>query len=273
MTEIARAKVNLALHVTALRDDGYHLLDSLVTFTEFGDHLDCTAADAFSLQITGPFSKALAPSASNLVTDAARRFARDGVSVTLDKHIPIAAGLGGGSCDAAATLRMLSNFWDEDLPKDEGLSLGADVPVCLYQRPAIMRGIGEELTPLPDMPAFPILLVNPGKAVSTADVFRNLTQKENAPLDPVPISASIEDWIAYLAQQRNDLERPACDVLPEISQVLDALSTAPLARMTGSGATCFALFQTDEARDRLAAEIKARHPNWWVMPTRTLAGK
>ncbi|MCW1920038.1 4-(cytidine 5'-diphospho)-2-C-methyl-D-erythritol kinase [Rhodobacter sp. KR11] len=260
----ARAKVNLALHVTGRRGDGYHLLDSLVGFADFGDVVRVRASDVMSLTVTGPMAAGLGAGEDNLVLRAARLMGRP-AAITLDKHLPLASGIGGGSADAAATLRALADLHGVDLPDPAAvLGLGADVPVCLLGRPARMAGIGEDLTPLRLPPAH-LVLVNPGVTVSTPEVFRALTRRDNPPLPvmgDVPDAAALADW---LAGTRNDLQEPALRLRPQIGAVLAALNAVPgclVARMSGSGATCFGLFA--EAALAEAAALSLARPGWWV---------
>jgi 4-diphosphocytidyl-2-C-methyl-D-erythritol kinase len=263
----APAKVNLFLHVTGRRADGYHLLDSLAVFPAVGDFCSVEPADDLSLKITGPFSATLAADPDNLILRAARLLKADGgAKLTLEKYLPVASGIGGGSADAAAALRLLSRHWGVEAPLDElALQLGADVPVCLASAPARMSGIGDLLFPAPVLPAFGILLCNPGVAVSTAEVFRARAQKTFSPLAELPDSwPSAAAMAATLAALRNDLEAPAIALAPVIGDVLAALVTLPgclLARMSGSGATCFALFATPNAAAAAAAALNP--PGWW----------
>ncbi|MBD3679712.1 MAG: 4-(cytidine 5'-diphospho)-2-C-methyl-D-erythritol kinase [Rhodobacteraceae bacterium] len=266
----APAKINLTLHVTGLRDDGYHLLDSLVAFADIGDTIRATEADELGLSIEGPFASALPLSDDNLVLCAARSLgAPRGAVITLTKRLPVASGIGGGSADAAATLLALSRLWGVSLPDEDAvLALGADVPVCLAGQPVRMSGVGEGLSPVPSLPPLHIVLVNPGVSVSTPEVFRALRQKDNAPMPgPFPDWPDAEAFCAWLAAQRNDLELPARTMAPAIGVVLARLEATPgclLARMSGSGATCFGLYADRVGADAAAAEIKARHPDWWV---------
>jgi 4-diphosphocytidyl-2-C-methyl-D-erythritol kinase len=266
----ASAKVNLFLHVTGRRADGYHLLDSLAVFADVGDVLRAEPAVTLCLAIDGPFAAALTNEPDNLVMRAARALAppQAGARLTLTKNLPVASGIGGGSADAAAALRLLSQLWgltrsDQDLGR-LALGLGADVPVCLVSRPARMSGIGERLAPAPRLPPCGIVLVNPGIAVATADVFRarqgNWSERAALPDE----WDSIASMAAGLRTLRNDLEAPAVALQPLIGDVLAALTALPgchLVRMSGSGATCFGLFDTPSAA-ALAAE-RLRRPGWW----------
>ena len=272
LIEPAPAKVNLSLLVTGRRADGYHLLDSLVVFGPVSDMVHATLADALSLEISGPFAAGLAAEPDNLVLRAARALAAwagraPGAALVLEKHLPVASGIGGGSADAAATLRVLCRLWDVSPPaaalRAIGLTLGADVPVCLDSRPARMTGVGEALTPLPKLPSCGVLLVNPGVAVATAAVFQARVGPFSQPAampDAWPDAAALA---ACLAGWGNDLERPALTVAPAIGAVLGALRAMPgclLARMSGSGATCFGLFADPGAAMRGGGALPGR---WW----------
>ena len=246
----APAKINLFLRVTGKRADGYHLLDSLVVFAGAHDRLSATAADQISLTVGGAFGASLAAEADNLVLRAARGLAAAagiaaGARLYLEKNLPIASGIGGGSSDAAAALRLLSRLWHVGVPEGLAATLGADVPVCLDPVPRRMRGIGEILSPAPGLPACGIALVNPGLALPTGSVFRAREAGFSAgAVLPAgwPDTAALASWLAGWG---NDLEAPAIALCPPIAQVLTALRAQPgcrLARMSGSGATCFALF-------------------------------
>lgn len=270
--EPAPAKVNLFLHVTGRRADGYHLLESLAVFPPVGDRLGVTPADGLSLVVAGTFAAGLADEADNLVLRAARALAAAAGIVptgrlTLDKRLPVASGIGGGSADAAAALRLLRRFWR--LPPIDlapiAAGLGADVPVCLGARAARMQGIGERLDPAPTLPRFGLVLVNPGGAVATAAVFRARTGGFSAPARLPPSWPDAVAMAADLARLGNDLEAPARALHPPIGAALAALNAAPgrlLARMSGSGATCFALFA--DARAARAAAAGLARPGWWV---------
>jgi 4-diphosphocytidyl-2-C-methyl-D-erythritol kinase len=279
ITEFAAAKVNLTLHVTGQRGDGYHLLDSLVAFCGVGDRIVIDAAPETSLTVTGPFADEVPTGDDNLVLRAARAFAGDmRMAITLEKNLPVASGLGGGSADAAATIRAVLRLrkvrdfaTGEYLPAVDAmtaLGLGADVPVCLASRPARMRGIGEVLDGLGSLPETYLVLVNPRVAVSTPAVFRALEAKANPPMpDQLPDWPDASAMAQWLAKNRNDLEGPARSIAPVIGDVLALLAAQPdalLARMSGSGATCFALFPTLAAAERARAAIAAKRPDWWV---------
>lgn len=273
LTEAARAKVNLYLHVVGRRADGYHLLDSLAVFPGAADRLSAAPADALTLEVAGPNAAGLETGPDNLVLQAARALAsatgvEAGARLVLDKRLPVASGIGGGSADAAAALRLLARLWDVHLPAERlqviAQGLGADVPVCLESRPARMGGIGERLQPAPSLPGCGMTLLNPGAAVATPDVFR----ARGGAFSGVPVLP--DAWpdaaamAADLAQMRNDLEAPAMTLCPAVAAVLEWLRAQPgclLARMSGSGATCFGLFAEAEA----AAAAAVRAPgSWWA---------
>ncbi|WP_093361918.1 4-(cytidine 5'-diphospho)-2-C-methyl-D-erythritol kinase [Tropicimonas isoalkanivorans] len=270
--EFAPAKVNLTLHVTGRRRDGYHLLDSLVVFADVGDRIIAERAPEPSFRVTGPRSAGVPTDGSNLVLRAAAVFGAAAVALTLEKTLPSASGIGGGSADAAATLRALARLYATEMPAlEKTLELGADVPVCIDRRPVRMTGIGEELTPLPPLSPLPAVLVNPGVAVATPLVFKSLSHTGNRPMPEVPPGGStVQEVAGWLARQRNDLESPACMLEPTISDALRVVRAQPeclLSRMSGSGATCFGLFPDEQAAHQAAHAITRTHPNWWVTPT------
>ena len=273
LTEAARAKVNLYLHVVGRRADGYHLLDSLAVFPGAADRLFADPADALTLEVEGPGAAGLGAGPDNLVLQAARALASAagvaaGARLVLDKRLPVASGIGGGSADAAAALRLLARLWGVRLAAEQlrevAQGLGADVPVCLGSRPARMGGVGERLQPAPALPDCGMALLNPGVAVATPDVFRARGGAFSATAalpDAWPDAAAMA---AGLAQMRNDLEAPALSLCPVIAAVLDWLRGQEgclLARMSGSGATCFGLFADAGA----AAAVARRAPApWWA---------
>ena len=264
ITEFAPAKLNLALHVTGQRGDGYHLLDSLVVFAAAGDQLRLEPGP-LSLGIDGPFAAGLS-SDENLCLDAARLIGIE-ARITLTKNLPVASGLGGGSADAAAVLRGLVRMGAPLPAAPEGL--GADVPVCLAGRPARMRGVGEQISPLPELPDLHLVLINPRQPVSTPEVFRGLARKDNPPLPDLPARFDLAGLIGYLALCRNDLEEPAMALCPAIAKVLRALADegALLARMSGSGASCFGIFDSARAAGLAAYRIGASYEDWWITAT------
>lgn len=261
MSKIAYAKINLALHVRRRRDDGYHELETLFAFAEGGDILTAEPADRLSLEIIGPFSGGLTSGRDNLVVRAAAALQSQGqgARLVLQKNLPIASGIGGGSADAAAALCLLSRLWavETDLTPIAA-SLGADVPACLYSKTLWGKGIGDELKPFngDGISGSPVLLVNPGFACPTGPTFSAWDGIDRGALSP-------EHWI----DARNDLEAPAIALHPEIADVLSALDeTQPrLARMSGSGATCFALFETEASRDAAQRQISDACADWWTM--------
>ncbi len=274
----APAKVNLTLHVTGQRDDGYHLLDSLVVFADAADHLSAEHATDLTLTVRGVFAQGVPDDHTNLMLRAAQalRSARGiaaGAAMTLEKNLPHAAGIGSGSSDAAATLGMLAVLWNvAPLPADapEVLALGADVPVCMHAPSAVrMSGIGEVLAPVPQLPAFALVLVRPPVDVPTGAVFDGLATKHGAPMSPLPEGMGFAEFVDWLTAQRNDLQPPAEMITPQIAATIAALEKQPdvaFAGMSGSGATCFAIVQELEAAMRVASAMQAAHPNWWIVP-------
>ncbi len=260
----APAKINLCLHVTDQRPDGYHVLESLVCFADVGDWITLGPSDRTTLRVTGPKAAAVPTDGSNLCMKAAA-LACTTVAITLEKHLPAAAGIGGGSADAAAVLRGLSDMTGQ-APDFDPAQLGADVPVCMESRAAIMAGIGEQVTPV-TLPPLNTVLVNPGVSVSTAEVFTALASKTNPAMDRLPDAMDVPSLMAWLARQRNDLEPPARAAAPIIDTVLGALGDAELARMSGSGATCFGIYKDAEAAKSAAEAITVNHPDWWVAAT------
>jgi 4-diphosphocytidyl-2-C-methyl-D-erythritol kinase len=265
----APAKVNLTLHVTGQRADGYHLLDSLVAFADVGDRVTLAMAEAPSFRVTGPFAAEVPSDAGNLVLRAARLCAPDrSLAIGLEKVLPPASGIGGGSADAAAVARGVAALFGGSVDPGALLALGADVPMCLASGPARVGGIGERIAPVAGLPPLAAVLVNPLRPMPTPPVFAALARKDNPPMpDPFPDFAGPDDLIGWLAAQRNDLEAPAAAILPELSGVLAALGAcegARLARMSGSGATCFALFDDEGAAALAADRLGASHPGWWV---------
>jgi 4-diphosphocytidyl-2-C-methyl-D-erythritol kinase len=285
LREAAPAKLNLDLLVTGRRADGYHELDSLVVFANLGDVLAFAPAATLALEPAGPFAAELPAGEENIVLRAALRLAGQagtapGARITLDKRLPVAAGIGGGSADAAAALRGLRRLWGLPLGDaalgELGLGLGADVPVCLRGAPTRMRGIGERLEPLPGLPPLDLVLVNPRRPLATAAVFRalRLERFSRRAEDPWPAPGR-EALVARLARSRNDLEAPATALLPAIGEALALLAADPacaLARMSGSGPTCFGIFPDAAAAQAAAARIATVRPGWWVAPCRSGPG-
>lgn len=273
LVERAPAKLNLCLHVTGRRADGYHLLDSLVVFADVADRVFASPARGVSLVVAGPEGSGLQAETDNLVLRAARLMEAADVALVLDKRLPVASGIGGGSADAAATLRLLQRMTGQGLPSmAQVLRLGADVPVCIAGRPARMTGIGEIVAPLPPLPPMACLLVNPRLPVPTPQVFAGLAQRQNAALPELPQKAfvSANALCAWLAlNSRNDLVAPAREVAPILSDVQAALEELPgclLARMSGSGGTHFGLFASRPEAETAARDLRTRHPFWWIEP-------
>jgi 4-diphosphocytidyl-2-C-methyl-D-erythritol kinase len=279
--EFAPAKVNLFLHVLGKRADGYHDLDSLVVFADVGDHLAAAPEKRWGLTVTGPYADQLrgGDPADNLVVRAARvteewAWGKDRdlspLHFTLEKHLPVASGIGGGSADAGAAMRLCAHAAGLALDADlyaRAAALGADVPVCLFGKPAWMSGLGEKIEPAALPGGFGLLLVNPGVEVATAEVFKRLGA------DPVARKAvprqkfkSADALISFLAKMRNDLEAPAREIAPVIGEVLDNIEkTSPmLARMSGSGATCFGLYACQEDADAAAHAVREARHDWWI---------
>lgn len=280
--EHAPAKVNLALHVTGRRADGYHLLDTLAVFTGAGDRIRAAAAGSDGFAVSGPFAADIPADGANLVVRArdllrgiAGANARP-VRIELEKSLPAASGLGGGSSDAAATLRALCRLWGLSLSAADlaaaALPLGADLPMCLAARTLRARGIGEALAPVEGLPGLDMVLANPGVAVATPAVFAALAGRASPPLAALPARPDFARVVEWLAAARNDLEAPAVSIAPAIASCLAALrhSGAALARMSGSGATCFGLYPSRQDAARAAAAIAAGQPAWYVRATRTL---
>jgi 4-diphosphocytidyl-2-C-methyl-D-erythritol kinase len=285
LIEEGRAKVNLTLRVVGRRVDGFHDLESVVAFADCADRLSLTPGSSLDLEMSGPLAQACGEAGDNLVLKAARLLGQRVPDLkvghfTLDKVLPVAAGIGGGSADAAAALRLLAQLnglaLDDRRLLDVALETGADVPVCLASRACHMTGVGETLLPL-SLPIMPCVMVNPRVPVATKDVFKALGLRNGELLvgasDVIRATAwpeqgaSVEDWVEVLAASSNDLEAPATRIQPVIGEVIAALNAADgtwLARMSGSGATCFAIFENTAEAARAAQKIQIDHPQWWV---------
>lgn len=278
--ELARAKINLALHVTGRRADGYHDLDTFAVFADFGDEL-ATLGRPGAFVIDGPFATAIGgPPRDNLVLKATMAAAKAaggdaaGVGWRLTKNIPVGAGLGGGSADAAAALRILSREWNVATFDGIAAAVGADVPMCLASRPLRARGKGEVIAPLPGVPPLPMVIAWPGLHVSTAEIFATRAGGFDPPLPDVPTFGSIAELVRWLRATSNGLEDAAKFKAPVIGSVLQALAASPgamMARMSGSGSACFAIFPFAEAAEHAARIIRAAEPRWWVTSTTTTA--
>lgn len=279
---IAPAKVNLTLHVTGQRADGYHLLDSLVVFADAADQLTASIAPKLGLTVSGPFAPGVPSDGRNLMMRAAlalqqARGVTLGAKLTLDKRLPHAAGIGSGSSDAALTLAMLAQLWNVDpLPAHDPavVALGADVPVCLQApAPVRMSGIGDVLAPVPDLPPCALVLVRPAVAVPTAAVFAGLARRDNPAMVDIPAGLDFQGFADWLAAQRNDLLAPAMAAAPQIAQALASLRAQQgvhLAGMSGSGATCFGLVRDMASARQIARRLQVLHMNWWVAPAAVL---
>lgn len=279
LREMALAKVNLYLHVTGRRPDGYHELDSWVAFADIGDTLEAVKADSLTLKVDGPQAHAL-PAEGNSVLKAAQAITEhygitQGAALTLTKRLPVAAGIGGGSADAAAALRLLCRLWGITPPPRElaalALTLGADMPACLRSQALYMSGIGEKLAPAPSPQGWHAVLVNPGKALLTREVFAALEPPFSSAARHPAAFDSEAAALGFLKHTRNDLQAPAARQMPVIESVLAALDVQPgcaLARMSGSGATCFGIYNTEENAQNTANLLSEAYPEWWVQQTR-----
>ncbi len=277
------AKLNLTLHITGRRPDGYHLLESLVAFTEYGDALEISPADTLSLTITGPFAAALQQNPDdNLVMRAARLLqpyaGGQGARLTLHKQIPVGAGLGGGSGDAATTLKGLIAHWKLSIEHrrvmEMALSLGSDVPVCYGAHTAWVCGIGEKITSCDTLATVWVLLVNPGVPLPTADVYRRFSEAFAASVPAPATLNSFDGLVAEISGKRNMLEPAAIQLLPVISGMLSHIRATPgcrIARMSGSGATCFGLYEHEDQARRAEAVIKQHYPQGWAVTTKLKA--
>jgi 4-diphosphocytidyl-2-C-methyl-D-erythritol kinase len=287
--ELAPAKVNLFLHVGPPGRDGYHPLSSLMAFADVADRLTAEPADGFSLELTGPFAGHAPPGEDNLVIRAVRAYCarsgapEPGLKLILDKQVPAGAGLGGGSADAAAVLRLLDRQAPAPLGEDAlmqiAADLGSDIPACVASRPLIAEGRGERLSPAPRLPDLPAVLARPPAAAATGAVYRafDADLKDASAERPAlpPAIGSVQEAAALMAGWRNDLEAPALKVEPAIAEVLEALRAAPeslIGRMSGSGSACFALCADDASAKALAARLAADHPQWWMRACRFLGG-
>lgn len=277
----APAKINLALHVTGRRDDGYHLIDTLAVFARFGDDVCVEPAGEDGFIVGGPYAAMVPLDGGNLVLRArdllrqTRPELAHPVLIRLEKRMPPASGIGGGSSDAAATLKALAALWR--LPADAqalarlALPLGADLPMCVMARPLLARGIGEAIEPARGLPALALVLANPGQPVATRDVFARLSRRDGAALPPPPAGGDAVTLARYLRGCRNDLQEAAVAAAPAIAEVLAALEAQDplLARMSGSGATCFGLFADTGRAAAAAAAIGRARPGWFVTATAT----
>lgn len=284
ITVLAPAKVNLFLHIIGRREDGYHLLESLFAFADVGDKLTLREADGITFRVEGTFQeicqRAGCDGEGNLVFKAATALAKispgKGAEIILEKNLPLSSGLGGGSSDAAAVLKGLQILWDKEV--DEGvlfklaLELGADVPACLLGAPCFVSGIGEEITPLEDFETLEVVLVNPKRPLSTPQVFKSFLESGRPFTPPLGLTPDInESQERLICETHNDLQGPAIALAPDVAKILGALEGCDgntLARMSGSGASCFGIFESREQSEKAAAWLAREHPNWWVAVTR-----
>lgn len=285
MRIVAPAKLNLFLHITGKRPDGYHLLESLAAFTSFGDVLEIAPANALSLEVSGPFAAAVeGGSESNLVLRAAKALQEHagiskGAHISLHKHIPVGAGLGGGSSDAAAALIALSSFWQLSLDKAAlhsiSAPLGSDIAVCLLRKPAWVTGAGEHVTPVSFSGTASVVMVNPRVPLLTADVYRQFRPGFTAPVAPPPALRTFDALVRYLKPLGNVLETPAVALQPMIRDMLVVLAATEgcaLARMSGSGATCFALYEDAASAKNAAHALRRAHAGWWIQESELSEG-
>ena len=270
--QLAKAKINLCLHVTGQNMEGYHLLDSLVAFANYGDELVFHDNEKIEIVSEGKFGKDLSniKIQKNIIFKALKSLnLSSGVKIKLQKNLPVSAGIGGGSADAAATLRGILQQKNIPFPPDDGLALGADVPVCIKSTTQRMQGIGEKLTDVKVFPKLAAVLVNSGDKVSTPVIFKLLKNKDNQDIGNLPNKKmTFTQTVHYLSELRNDLELPAFELIPNIKNVITLLnnSGSSLSRMSGSGATCFGLFVDFEQAKSAANNISTDNPNWWVQP-------
>ena len=270
--QLAKAKINLCLHVTGQNMEGYHLLDSLVAFANYGDELVFHDNEKIEIVSEGKFGKDLSniKIQKNIIFKTLKSLnLSSGVKIKLQKNLPVSAGIGGGSADAAATLRGIFQQKNIPFPPDDGLALGADVPVCIKSTTQRMQGIGEKLTDVKVFPKLAAVLVNSGDKVSTSVIFKLLKNKVNQDIGNLPNKKmTFTQTVHYLSELRNDLELPAFELIPNIKNVITLLnnSGSSLSRMSGSGATCFGLFADFELAKSAANNISADNPNWWVQP-------
>lgn len=276
ITEFAPAKVNLSLHLTGQKADGYHVLDSIVCYVDIGDNVSIKPGRPGELKVNGPFATDLPSANQNLVIKAANLFGDIELSqIILEKNIPVTSGIGGGSADAAATIRLLSKVYNKPEPSIKKLiSLGADVPVCMHKGIVRMMGVGEEIISLTPAPKVGILLVNPMQALSTADVFNTVKKKKNSGISMHGyLEKKLSSWFEWIGSMRNDLTSSAIDFVPEIKLIIDKLMAcdgAKVVRMSGSGATCFALFDDFDLLVSAQNKVSKDCPSFWCKAGRLI---
>jgi 4-diphosphocytidyl-2-C-methyl-D-erythritol kinase len=273
---LAPAKINLFLHLTGKRDDGYHLLQSLMIFVDVGDRLEIAPYDGLFIDVDGPFAGDMSAPHDNLVYKAAVLLAEDYKMqprgrITLEKNLPIASGVGGGASDAAAALTGLARLWG--LPEEPdrlhriAQKLGSDVPACLVRSPVWAEGTGDKMTRLPGMPDMHFVLVNPRKATPTSEVFRRFRRRFSAPIQFTGRRKTMHEWIADLKLYRNDLTDAATEICPDITVALQSIADTPnchFARLSGSGSTCFGVYDNPAAAYAAVNKLRERHPDWWI---------
>jgi 4-diphosphocytidyl-2-C-methyl-D-erythritol kinase len=277
-TLLAPAKINLFLHITGKRPDGYHLLQSVVVFANVGDRLTFSRHDSLFIDVAGRFAGDVCAPRDNLIYKAAQalgenyKIAPTG-QILLEKNLPVASGMGGGSSDAATTLKGLAQLWGlpEEFDRMQKIAgtLGADVPACLMRRPVWMEGVGEKMMRLPDMPDMHMVLVNPAVATPTPEVFRQFRAKFSPPIQFIGRRKTMGEWIADLKLYRNDLTEAAIAVSPEIKTALQSIAETQgcqIARLSGSGATCFGIYETPTAAHAAVNKLRQQHPEWWITP-------
>lgn len=275
-TLLAPAKINLFLHITGKRPDGYHLLQSVVVFANVGDRLTFTRHDSLFIDVAGPFAGDVCAPRDNLIYKAAQALGENYKTaptgqILLEKNLPVASGMGGGSSDAATTLKGLAQLWglpeEFDRMQKIAATLGADVPACLVRRPVWMEGVGEKMMRLPDIPDMHMVLVTPAVATPTPEVFRQFRGKFSPPIQFIGRRKTMGEWIADLKLYRNDLTDAAIAVSPEIKTALQSIADTPgcqIARLSGSGATCFGIYETPTAAHAAVNKLRQQHPEWWI---------
>ena len=276
----AKAKINLALHITAKLDNCYHQLETIVTFADFGDKISLEPCETTKLKIKGEFAEKLGEN-NNIILDVVKRLEKHnvndlGAEITLYKSVPVAAGMGGGSSNAATTLLGLNELWGLKLQKDEIMriakELGADVPMCIIEKPLLAKGIGDEIQEMPNMPKLHIVMVNPNVELKSKIVFDKLQKTDNEPLPELPTNDNTKEWIEWLQMCRNDMQDTAMQLVPEIGTCINVLEKngAELARMTGAGASVFGLYTSEQSAQNAEKEIKIKYPNWWTKCGKTI---
>lgn len=275
----ANAKINLALHITNKMENGFHQLETIVTFAEFADEINIQKNNEIKMKIIGEQAKNL--DGKNIIIKTAEMMKKytdsnQGAEIILDKKLPVASGMGGGSSNAAATIMALKELWGSNIGQAKIMEiakkLGADVPMCIIGKPLMAKGIGEKITLIENMPEFAIVAVNPQKKLESKKVFENLKKINNPPLEKIPKTENMGEWIEWLKNCRNDMTDAASKLMPEIKKCLKIIeSTEPkITRMTGAGATCFGLYTSIEDAQNAQEKIKMKHPNWWVKSGKTI---